>query len=612
MSYGTRQEGAGASGRGAPAARGGRGGGALRDAKPVSFRPVAYRNLAARKNLWADYVTGRGVLDNGQIVPPKIGPRRKNPNLTDMLDTAAAVGVDRIMFTGKVPTVTPGKRHWLLVQTPGWVAAGHHTGSPATGRFEHRQTGKKMLVQFAAGWFGDASLTPDQARLAFQATGNVIGAFFRDAKLMDTPTATGANLWALSLPRNLEPYPLTEDIAEELHRTSGQHHVEHLVAGPSSGAHPDCIPLHDPGKTPKIAGFAYVDGRFMYGAMCRELGIGPGERLRREDTADMLREDPYARARVLVRFKVPDTWEHIGLFGVQHERASDGWYWPNRPGATGQTWVDAAEFHVAARQGWQLDPLESVRFTTKVPGARDRDRRVAARPLDTWQKNLSEARAAVAADPLMDPVIKTAVSAALRSILINTIGNFAARGRDQTHIVFDPKEVPPTARDVRQQGNAFLWTTKANFDAQASRYYHPELAVQVWGRARARMLSGPMAEGMEGGALHVPANTLLGVRGDAIYTTQVPKWALPVEHGGGDDGKVGRMRLQGHVPGPLKIPEDETARNRLRAKAARLGVDAAFLEYEMQAAPVDDAAAYLAGDEEDTAAAAAAGEGAEA
>ena len=32
---------------------GGRAG--LRDNTPTTFRPVAYRNLAARKNLWADY-----------------------------------------------------------------------------------------------------------------------------------------------------------------------------------------------------------------------------------------------------------------------------------------------------------------------------------------------------------------------------------------------------------------------------------------------------------------------------------------------------------------------------------------------------------------------------
>ncbi|MFP3470861.1 hypothetical protein R0J90_12540, partial [Micrococcus sp. SIMBA_144] len=89
--------------------------------------------------------------------------------------------------------------------------------------------------------------------------------------------------------------------------------------------------------------------------------------------------------------------------------------------------------------------------------ARDRDRRVRARPLDTWKDNLVKARAAVAGDPLMDEIIKTAVSAALRSILINTIGNFAARGRVQTHITFDPKEVPANAPDVKQHGKAFIW-----------------------------------------------------------------------------------------------------------------------------------------------------------
>ena len=68
-------------------------GGAMREQeRRPTFRPAPYRHLGERKNLWADYVTGRGVLDNGTTVPPKIGPRRKNPNLTDMLDTAAAVG----------------------------------------------------------------------------------------------------------------------------------------------------------------------------------------------------------------------------------------------------------------------------------------------------------------------------------------------------------------------------------------------------------------------------------------------------------------------------------------------------------------------------------------
>ena len=193
------------------------------------------------------------------------------------------------------------------------------------------------------------------------------------------------------------------------------------------------------------------------------------------------RENPYARARIHVSFTVPQDWNHIGIFGVRHESVREGWYWPNRPGATGHTWIDAAEWHVAQRFGWQVDPIESVVFNTRTPAARDRNRLTAARPLDTWQARLTEARAAVAADAMMSETIKAAVTAALRSILINTVGNFASRGRDQTHVTFDPKEIPADAADVNQRGKAFIWTEKARWNSQAERYYHPELAMQVWG-----------------------------------------------------------------------------------------------------------------------------------
>ena len=205
--------------------------------------------------------------------------------------------------------------------------------------------------------------------------------------------------------------------------------------------------------------------------------------------------------------------------------------------------------------------------STRTPAARDRNRLTAARPLDTWQARLTEARAAVAADAMMSETIKTAVTAALRSILINTVGNFASRGRDQTHVTFDPKEIPADAADVNQRGKAFIWTEKARWNSQAERYYHPELAMQVWGRARARMLSGPMAGGQYGGALHVPPQTLLGVRGDAIYTTQIPQWSLPVERGGADDGHEHHAhqggQRQGEQAGPRVELQDAATRGAL-------------------------------------------------
>lgn len=561
-------------------ATGNRGRGSAPQRESARFRPTPFRHVGRIPTLWADYTTGQGVLGNGQRVQPKIGPRRKNPNLQDMLDTAADVGAERIMFTGKVPAADQGQRHWLLVQTPGWSSHGHWLGTPITGRFERTATGQKVEVRTASEWFGSTPLNPDQARTAWDALETVVGAFFPDAKLMKTPARTGANLWALSLPANVDPMPVTSDIAEELHRTSGQHHIEHLVAGPSLDTHADCVALVDPEQTPKIPGFGYVDGRFMYAALCRELGIGPAIRLNKADTWDMLERDPYARARIYVQFRVPESWNHIGIFGCQHADVRHGWYYPNRPGAIGETWADAAEIQIARAHGWMVDPQEAVVFTTRVPGLHDKTKTVTARPLDTWASRLIKAREAVDADMEMPQIIKTAVSGAMRAMLIQTIGNFASRGRRQTFVSYDPKDVDPNASDVRRQGKAFVWTTTPVVDPATQKFYRPELAMQVWARGRARLLSGPMANGLKGGALHVPAHTLLGVRGDAIYTTELPQWSLPVERGGGDDGKIGRMRLQGWLDGPIKTPLTEADRNTLRQKAAARGVDGAFSDHE--------------------------------
>lgn len=570
-----------------------------------SDRPVPFRHLKRHITLWADYKTGQGVLGNGQRVTPRVGQRRKNPNLVDMLETAADAGAERIMFTGKVPTINRGQRHWLLVQTPGWRqfkdqnGRGHWLEGDPTGRFEKIATGQQVEVKTAREWFGDTALSPEQARTAWAALETVVARFFPNGKLMNSAAGTGANLWALSLPKNVDPVRVSDDIAEELHRTSGQHHIEHLVAGESMGQHEDCVPLLDPKQTPKIPGFAYVDGRFMYAALCRELGIGPAIRLRREETYDLLQNDPYARARVYVKFKVPEDWNHLGIFGCQHANVADGWYYPNRPGSVGETWADTAEIHIARAYGWHVDPQEAIVFQKKVPGLQDRGKMVNARPLDTWADRLIKAREAIGGDPEMPDVIKTAVSGALRAMLIQSIGNFASWGKKETRIAWDPKDVPPDAQDVQRRGQAFIWTIMPERNRNKNQYYRPELAMQIWARGRARLLSGPMAGGVRGGALHVPGHTLLGVRGDAIYTTEVPQWSLPLEHGGADDGAIGRMRLQGYLEGPMKIPETEGKRNTLRAKAARNGVDAAFNALEFD--PTDDSGAasdFLPGEED--------------
>ncbi|MFX7768421.1 hypothetical protein ABTK15_20660, partial [Acinetobacter baumannii] len=82
--------------------------------------------------------------------------------------------------------------------------------------------------------------------------------------------------------------PVEDDIAQEIHFTSGLHHYDHLVAGESCATHEDCVPLIDPAQTKKISEFAYVDGRFMFAGVGRELGIGPAIRLNQAAAYELL------------------------------------------------------------------------------------------------------------------------------------------------------------------------------------------------------------------------------------------------------------------------------------------------------------------------------------
>jgi len=280
-------------------------------------------------------------------------------------------------------------------------------------------------------------------------------------------------------------------------------------------------------------------------------------------------EDPYARARFNVRFQVPSTWNHVGLLGVRHQRVEEGWYYPNRPGARGETWADAAEIQVARAAGWVIDPLEAVVFRK-------------ARPLDTFFERIMRARDRVNEHPDMHPLLRKAVMAALRAIVLHSVGAFASSGRDQTRVATSALDVPPQFQArMQRQGKLFVYHVPSERNSRTESFYHPELAAQVWGRARARVLDGPSALGLHtAGALAVDPSTLLGIQGDAIYTSTLPTWSLPVANGGGDDGKPGRLRLQGYLSGSFLTPERLQQRLSLRGRAEKAGVESA-LEHEV-------------------------------
>lgn len=521
---------------------------------PVPWQPKRVPTI------WVDFSTGTGYTDRGVRVRPKIGENRKKPNLQDLLDTAASYDAERIMLTGKLPQPElTNNRHWLLVKTPGWRANGHWLKVPITGRFIKNNTEQKVEVRTAAEWFGDISLNPRQALEAWDTTEAMISKLDPRAKLFKSPAATGTNLWALKPVSGLVLQTVSQEIAEELHATSGQHHIEHLVAGEYAANHPTCVPLIDPKVTPTIDELAVVDGRFMYAALCRELGIGPGVRLGRQETRDHLDADPYTRARVYVKFKIPDTWNHVGLLPVYRPQSQGGWFFPNKPGVVASTWCDSSELFVAKKNGWILDPQESVVFQK-------------ARVLDTFVNRMVRAREDLLTIEELDFDVRSAVAAALRSILLQTIGAFFSRGRPTTEVVWSANDVPPQfISSIKRQGEAFIYTIPQALGAQNRPYYRPELAAQVWGRGRAKVLSGFGAGRVQTGALAVPPHTLIGVNGDAIYTSQTPAWALTDEQGGSDDGRVGRLRLQGAIKGTFKTPQTRASRDQLKKRAELAG-----------------------------------------
>lgn len=514
--------------------------------------------------MWLDFATSAGVDDKSRPVAAVTSSPRRKPRLIEYLETARAASAEKVMLSGEIPPAT-GEGHWLVGEIPGWSAQNLRLGSPANGTFRHEESGAEVMVRLVKEWFGDIPLEPAQAQAAWAAVAATLKDLTEDASMAYTPSRTGLNLWRLSVPRNQEISSVSSDIAEEIHATSGQGYSAHFVAGESFSQHEDCIPLIDPEATPTINAFADTDGRFMYAAVGKELGVGPAVRLKQDAASTMLFEEPFRRARYEVRFRVPSDWDTVGIFGVQHPNREQGWYHPNRPGATGVTWCDAAEATLALKHGWDVQPLQAVAFQK-------------GNPMDTFFARVIRARERAAASKQWEPMVRRAVVAALRNILLQSVGAMASQGRTDTHLVESAREVPAGA-DMTRIGDRFMYETKDE-TRKGGEFYHPELAAQIWGRARARVLEsplgGPNSRGLKGGALHFPPHLIIGIHVDAIYTSHPPVWALPVGSAGGDDGKVGRLRLEGFLRGPLPTPVTLSERAALRIQSVEAGPKGAY------------------------------------
>lgn len=511
--------------------------------------------------VWLDYKSGTGVTDAGHTVTPRISGRRKTPSLADLLDTAHAHQAGRIMLCGDTPPQPkPRGTHWLITPTPGWVPGTHWLKDPPVGRFTldaNTARPPKVEIHTCRAWFGTDNLTPAQALDTWRALTHVLGNVSRGrCKPLLSPARTAMDLWAASLPDGLEVGIQEPDVAAVIHATSGQHHIEHL-AGEGNCQCGQCRPL---ATADKIGQVAYIDGRFMYAALGKDLGCDTARMMTMSEAADLWRENPYARARYHVRVTVPDTWEHVGILGQQLD-TGEGWHYPNVPGARFDTWADSAEVHLAASHGWDVHVLEGIDYGPK------------SRCLNAWSDRLVRGRTeTTTCHP--EPLVQQLVAGALRAILITGIGQFASRGRDTTRVASDPKTIPAEAAPTAvRHGDVWAYDVPGGIPEGGHRVtYQPGIASQIWGRARTRVLQAK-ANGQRTGVLALPPSSVIGIQGDAVYTSVLPTWCLPTARGGADDGKPGRLRLKGYLDGPLATPATVGERNALRRKAVAAGVD---------------------------------------
>lgn len=492
---------------------------------------------ARKRTLWLDSATGTAMDDDGRA--GRVG-QSGPPSLADVLDVAGRLNAARVILTGPAPA-----RAWFLGGAEGWTHGAHYLDVDVpVGRYE--RAGVRVEVRTAAEWFGAGDYGPGTARAAESALATVYGAHVRGGSLFASPGATGLDAWLRSLPRTAgsdgapeAPEQLPDDLAQLVRSTSPQHRIERFR--PPAGA--ETMPA-----------LWYLDGRWMYAALCKELGTGPA-RMMTGAQSDVLwtsKGGRYARARYRVSFAAPAGWDGPGLLMAKAgEGRHDGWHAPT----SGATWADAAEVELAERMGWAITLHEGIAFGK-------------GRPLDTWADRLVRARASVSDHELGEQVAGM-VRAGVRAILLHAIGGWHSSGRSETTVTASTMQPPAGegwgAPEPLGSG-AFLWRRRHELSGRAAAMVHPEWSSQVWGRAHARVLDGPTSTpGLRSGALYLRPGTLVGIYGDAVMTTERPAWADL------DDGANGRLRVKGHACGPLPWPVRASERDELARQADAAG-----------------------------------------
>jgi hypothetical protein len=360
-----------------------------------------------------------------------------------------------------------------------------------------------QVIRWAGSWFGAVDV--DTASTSWAEMERWCRhAFDPGSRPLASPSVLGRDLFARYL---RHPLPLLTDTQQTfIRRHCGQGRMQLFpatVGGP--------VDVH------------VLDARFAYSAVLRSLPIADswigGEAAERHiRRCRSPRVDPHLAHRLFAPGFVLAAWAAPGAWsapGILPERIGDRWEWP----LLGSGWVSTVEYDLACRWGWKLAIHDAVLFTETTD------------VLDRWATK-------VATLGMSKPLTRAA-----RAIILQTIGAMWGAGRREVIYSDDEMHGDGVISTTMLKSGQFRHVVEAG--ALWPTMHHPEWTGTVWARARARLLDAPAGDGTgRTGALHLRPGSVVGMRTDAVYTTDddALAWA--------DDGRAGRYRHQRTVTLP--------------------------------------------------------------
>jgi hypothetical protein len=338
-----------------------------------------------------------------------------------------------------------------------------------------------------------------------------------------TPSSTGRELLAGSLPYGQEYPVLSEDVTSWIVEHIGQSRIETFAPA---------IPVVESGP--------YVlDARWMYAACVSDLPLGnplhdtENKRLLKVSSAGHVY--PAVPGFYRVEVKVPDTWHHIGLVKdtLLSEEIGHSVY-PSDPGTLFEACVTADELAMLTEQGWKYRILERLLFP-------DTDKY--KQPFERWNERLILMR-----EQAEHSQYASLLKNAIRAIHLHTIGSLW-RGYDYIYheTPFDALPLPdsvviaPYSDFEDYEREVYCWDERVPLSPKRRIFYHPEWPGVTWGKARRKLTEF---------ALKLPYESIVYLNTDGVWTTEYPAWVESL-----DTGKPGSFRLKDHIPGPWPWPD---------------------------------------------------------